>query len=50
MKQYCVISCPIDTYSGYGSRARDLVKAIYELKKDDWEIQIIMKLHVLNWD
>jgi glycosyltransferase involved in cell wall biosynthesis len=41
MKQYCVISCPIDTYSGYGSRARDLVKAVYELKKDDWEIQII---------
>ena len=21
MKQYCVISCPIDTYSGYGERA-----------------------------
>jgi glycosyltransferase involved in cell wall biosynthesis len=41
MKQYCVISCPIDTYSGYGSRARDLVRAIHELKKDDWEIQII---------
>jgi len=41
MKQYCVISCPIDTYSGYGSRARDLVKAIYDLKKEDWEIQII---------
>jgi hypothetical protein len=41
MKQYCVISCPIDTYSGYGARARDLVKALYELKKDDYDIQII---------
>lgn len=41
MKQYCVISCPIDCYSGYSARSRDFVKAIYELKKDEWEIQII---------
>lgn len=41
MKQYCVISCPIDTYSGYGSRARDLVKAIYELKGEEWQIEIL---------
>lgn len=41
MKQYCVISCPIDTYSGYGSRARDLVKAIYELKGSEWQIEIL---------
>jgi len=41
MKQYCVISCPIDTYSGYGSRARDLVKAIYELKGKEWHIEIL---------
>lgn len=41
MKQYCVISCPIDTFSGYGSRSRDLVKAIYELKGSEWEIEIL---------
>jgi glycosyltransferase involved in cell wall biosynthesis len=41
MKQYCVISAPPDTYSGYGARARDFIKAIYELKKDEWEIQIL---------
>lgn len=41
MKQYCVISCPIDCYAGYGARARDLVKAIYELKGKDWQIEII---------
>ena len=35
-KQYVVISCPIDTYSGYGSRARDFVKATVEAKKDVW--------------
>ena len=41
MKQYCVISCPIDTYSGYGSRSRDFVKELYELKKEEWEIEIL---------
>jgi hypothetical protein len=33
MKNTFVISCPIDTYSGYGSRSRDFVKAIVELDK-----------------
>ena len=28
-----VISCPIDTFSGYGARSRDVVKAIIELDK-----------------
>ena len=28
-----VISCPFDTYSGYGVRSRDIVKAIIELDK-----------------
>ena len=41
MKQYCVISCPIDTYSGYGARARDFVKALYEIKKDEYDIEIL---------
>ena len=33
MKPTFIISCPIDTYSGYGSRSRDLVKAIIEIDK-----------------
>lgn len=41
MKQLCVISAPPDTYSGYGARSRDFIKAIYELKKDEWEIRIL---------
>ena len=41
MKQFCVISCPIDTYSGYGGRARDFFKALYELKKDNYEFLIL---------
>jgi glycosyltransferase involved in cell wall biosynthesis len=33
-----VISCPINTYSGYGARSRDIVKAIIELDKYDVKI------------
>lgn len=40
-KQYVVISCPIDTYSGYGSRARDFVKATVEAKKDEWDVWVM---------
>ena len=40
-KPLCVISCPIDTFSGYGARARDFVTALYELKKDEWDIKIL---------
>lgn len=33
-----VISCPFDTYSGYGARSRDIVKAIIETEKYDVKI------------
>ena len=33
MKNTFIISCPIDTYSGYGARSRDLVKALIQLDK-----------------
>ena len=38
MKNTFVISCPIDTYSGYGARARDFVKSVVELNKYDVKI------------
>ncbi|MEI6297056.1 MAG: glycosyltransferase [bacterium] len=41
MKQYAVISAPVDTYSGYGARARDFIKAVYELKKEEWDIVVL---------
>lgn len=41
VKPLAVISCPIDTLSGYGARSRDVVKAIYEIKKDEWDIKIL---------
>ena len=41
MKPLCVISCPIDTFSGYGARSRDFVKSLIELKDKEWDIKII---------
>lgn len=40
-KPYCVIYAPVDTYSGYGARARDFAKALINLKKDEWQIEIV---------
>ena len=31
MKPICVISCPIDTFSGYGARSRDFVKGLIQV-------------------
>ena len=39
MKNTFYISCPIDTYSGYGARSRDFVKALIEL--DEYDIRIL---------
>ena len=41
MKPLCVVSCPIDTFSGYGARSRDFVKSLIELKGEEWDIQIM---------
>ncbi len=38
MKPMFIISCPIDTYSGYGARSRDVVKAIINFNKYDVKI------------
>ena len=41
MKPLCVVSCPIDTFSGYGHRSRDFVKALINIKDNEWDIKII---------
>ena len=38
MKNTFIVSCPIDTYSGYGSRSRDFIKALVELDKYDVKV------------
>lgn len=40
-KLLCVVSCPIDCYSGYSERSRDLVKALIKIKGDEWDIRIL---------
>ena len=40
-KKTCVVSCPIDTYSGYGARSRDFVKGLIKAKGDVWDIKIL---------
>ena len=37
-KPLLVVSCPIDTYSGYGARSRDFVQSIIDLDKYDVKI------------
>jgi len=32
-KPFVVVSCPIDTFSGYGARSRDIVKALFKTEK-----------------
>ena len=41
MKPTCVVSCPIDTFSGYGARSRDFVKSLIQLKDKEWDIKIL---------
>ena len=41
MKPICVVSCPIDTFSGYGARSRDFVKALIKAKEEEWDIKIL---------
>ena len=38
-KPLFIISCPVDTYSGYGARARDIVKAI--IATDRYDVKLL---------
>tara|TARA_R110000868_G_scaffold224868_1_gene477061 strand:+ start:5392 stop:6681 length:1290 start_codon:yes stop_codon:yes gene_type:complete len=38
-KTTVVVSCPIDTYSGYGARSRDFIKALLALEK--YEVKVL---------
>lgn len=37
---YCVVSCPPDTYSGYGRRSLDFLKELIRVRPD-WDIEIL---------
>lgn len=40
-KLLAVVSCPIDTVSGYGARSRDFVRALIKVKESEWDIKIL---------
>ena len=40
MKPTCIVSCPIDTFSGYGHRSRDFVRSLIKIKGEEWDIKI----------
>jgi hypothetical protein len=39
-KPLAIVSCPIDTYSGYGARSRDFVKALVK-SKPEWDVKVL---------
>jgi len=40
-KPLCVVSSPVDTFSGYGARSRDFIKALIKVKGDEWDIKLL---------
>ena len=46
MSVKCIVSCPISTYSGYGGRSRDFVRALIE-NYPDWDIKILPNVGVI---
>ena len=37
----CVVASPVDTFSGYGTMARNFSKALLKLKRDEWDIELL---------
>jgi glycosyltransferase involved in cell wall biosynthesis len=37
----CVVASPVDTFSGYGTMARNFSKALLKLKRDEWDIEFL---------
>jgi hypothetical protein len=40
-KPLCIVSSPVDTFSGYGARSRDFIKALIKAKGDEWDIKLL---------
>lgn len=40
-KKLAVVSCPIATRSGYGSKSRDFVRSLVRIKGDEWDIKVL---------
>jgi glycosyltransferase involved in cell wall biosynthesis len=40
-KPLCIISSPVDTFSGYGARSRDFIKSLIKTKGEEWDIKLL---------
>ena len=40
-KPLCIVSSPVDTFSGYGARSRDFIKSLIKAKGDEWDIKLM---------
>ena len=40
-KPLCIVSSPVDTFSGYGARSRDFIKALINIKGEEWDIKLL---------
>lgn len=40
-KPLCIISGPVDTFSGYGGRTRDFIKSLIKIKGQEWDIKLL---------
>ena len=40
-KPLCIVSSPVDTFSGYGARSRDFIKSLIKTKGNEWDIKLL---------
>jgi hypothetical protein len=40
-KPLCIVSSPVDTFSGYGARSRDFIKALIKARGNEWDIKLL---------
>jgi glycosyltransferase involved in cell wall biosynthesis len=40
-KPLCIVSSPVDTFSGYGARSRDFIKSLIKAKGNEWDIKLL---------
>jgi len=40
-KPLCIVSSPVDTFSGSGARSRDFIKSLIKAKGNEWDIKLL---------
>ena len=40
-KPLCIVSSPVDTFSGYGARSRDFIKSLIKAKGTEWDVKLL---------